>query len=282
MTTTLSDIENAIAVSLPIEPMPKLRLNEQQAQAVYAPIDANIRVLAGPGSGKSSGVIVPRYVHLVENGIAAEKIVAVAFNRTMADELIDKITRALPNLSDAAISQICTINAFCYRELVTYWKQSRQRRLAIYQYGNPYMRRATKPEWLLEDIIKSVYRGWDRKPSADEVLNWINSSKFTGLSLEDSRKWFRNSTLLEHGDYIYEIRCKYDSSMQRQGTLDFADQLYLIERLLIEKIGFRTGLQSKYSHILVDEAQDVSEQALRILLTISQEPGWNKIYKEMQ
>ena len=258
-----------------------IQLNEQQKQAVYAPVDANLRVLAGPGSGKTSGVIVPRYVHLVKSGIAPEKVVAVAFNKTMADELIAKITKALPNLSDMALSQICTINAFCYRELVEYWKQSGKRRLAIYDWKNPYMRNATNPEWLVKDIIDEVYRGWGRKPSADEILGWINTSKHTGLSLVDSRGWLRNA-LDEHGSMVWEIRQKYDAAMTRQGTMDFADQLYMVERLMIERIGFRTGLQSKYSHLLVDEAQDVSEQALRILLTVSQEPGWNEIYKNYQ
>lgn len=248
-----------------------MKLNPKQLEAVTMPLDANFRVMAGPGSGKTSGVIVPRYIHLVENGINPESILVVAFNKTMATELITRIK--LPDLSPKALSQICTINAFCYRELCNHWHQTGNPRLSIFQPGNG----GKNPHFQMDAIIDKIY-GQGEKPTKKEVFIVIDNFKAKGLGVDMAADYFSQALGLFHGQKMTDIYVEYQSFMQSQNSMDFVDQLYLFERLLIESFGFRVGIQSRISHVLVDEAQDVSEQALRILLTVSQEPRWNEVY----
>ncbi len=262
------------------EPTNGLQLNPEQSLAVNQPIGIDMRILAGPGAGKTQGVLVPRYSFLVENGVKPENILAVAFNVNMAKELLEKIKTTQPNLSEIAQNQICTIHAFCYRILRKYWEENRQKTLRKYKY-NPQHKYIKKPEWLLKDIISEVWTDSEERPNHSEVLNYIDNSKFQGLTLEQSKRYFS-----ERASYysieLHLARMRYDRAMQAQGNLEFCDMLYLVERLLIENQSFREGLQDRFDEVLIDEAQDVNEQALRILVTVSQDAGWNKIYKEMK
>ena len=65
----------------------------------------------------------------------------------------------------------------------------------------------------------------------------------------------------------------------KRSVMTFADMLYQVEQLLIKDSAFRNRMQERFSHIIVDEAQDVGGQALRILVTISFDPGRNDIYE---
>ncbi|HEC65153.1 MAG TPA: hypothetical protein ENI23_07665, partial [bacterium] len=259
---------------------PALQLNPEQILAVNRPIDTDMRILAGPGAGKTQGVLVPRYSYLVKNGVKTESILAVAFNVNMAKELLEKIKTTQPDLSEAAQSQICTIDASCYRILKKYWEKTGQKILRKYRY-NPQYGYVKKPEWLLKDIISEIWTDSDERPNHSEVLNYIDNSKFQGLTLEQSKRYFSKRAPY-HSKELHLARMRYDRAMQTQGNLEFCDMRYLVERLLIENQSFREELQTRFEEVLIDEAQDVNEQALRILVTISQSTGWNKIYKEME
>ncbi len=275
-------IAEMVEVSDKIEnPPSEFQLNPEQLLAVNQPIGTDMRVLAGPGAGKTSGVLVPRYSFLVDNGVRPESILAVAFNVNMAKELLEKITASQPNLSIEAQNQICTIDAFFYRTLRIYWKETGQRTLRKYEY-NSSRKYIKKPEWLLKDIISDVWTDNEERPNAAEVTNYISNSKFHGLTLDQSKQWFVQRTGLYHGNNLHIARMRYDWAMQAQGNLEFDDMRYLVERLLIENQSFREGLQTRFDEVLIDEAQDVNEQALRILVTVSQNVGWNKIYRGMK
>lgn len=67
-------------------------LNEEQRGPVYAPMDAHIRIVACPGSGKSR-CLSARVRHLLSSGVATDAIKVVTFSRQAAAE----ISRRLPD-----------------------------------------------------------------------------------------------------------------------------------------------------------------------------------------
>ncbi len=60
--------------------------NDAQQNAIEAPVDSNLRVLAGPGSGKTF-VIEHRYKFLVDNGIKSDNILVCTFGKEAATEM---------------------------------------------------------------------------------------------------------------------------------------------------------------------------------------------------
>lgn len=240
--------------------------NTQQKQAIEADINADLRVLAGPGSGKTF-VIERRYSYLVQNSINPESILVCTFNKTMADEMGHRIQDTCPI---ADLEQISTIHAFCYRLLCKWHPDSR-----YYKWQVPKDWQVKK---MLEETIGQIWREQD-KPSAKEVFDFISTSKYHSLSVDDSYLWFVDVLGKRHGEWLYEIRSRFDAWLNRNKFLTFADMLFLAEQRLKSDSQWRSMLQSKFSHVIIDEGQDTNYQAMRILITISLEPGENKVYE---
>jgi DNA helicase-2/ATP-dependent DNA helicase PcrA len=244
--------------------------NPAQQSAIEAGLKTDLRVLAGPGSGKTY-VIERRYKFLVDSGISPNSILVVTFSKAMADEMGRRIKKTC---TSANLEQISTIHAFCYRVLCKWYSDSR--------YHGWKMPKSWQEKSQLETIIGLVWREKD-KPNTQEVTKAINSSKYYGLTSDDSYDFFVSGFGRQYGEWLYAIRCQYDGWMQRSRFISFADMLYLMEKQLqTNELLLRTRLQSKFSQVIIDEAQDTNAQAMRILVTVSLEPGQNTVYEVMQ
>lgn len=240
--------------------------NPAQQSAIEADINTDLRVLAGPGSGKTF-VIEHRYEFLVDSGVNPQNILVCTFGKNATVEMGQRIFRTCPQ---ANIEQVCTINALCYRLLAKWYPDSRW-----YQWQGPKEWQVKKT---LEDAIGLVWQEKE-KPNAQEVYNAINTSKYLGLTVDDSYEWLVSQYGSEYGEWLYEIRSKFDAWLNRSRFLTYTDQLYLVEKRLQSDSQWRDMLQGKFQQVIVDEGQDVNAQAMRILITLSLESGQNTVYE---
>jgi hypothetical protein len=259
------DISNSIKDKSHLQESPRSP-NPAQQSAIEADVNSDLRVLAGPGSGKTF-VIEHRYKFLIDSGISPQGIIVCTFGKTAATEMGQRILGTCPQ---ANLEQICTIHALCYRLLAKWYPDSRW-----YKWGGPKDWQVKK---CLEDAIGIVWREKE-KPSAQEVYDFINTSKYLSLTADDSYEWFVGTLDQDRGEWLYEIRCKFDAWLNRSRFLTYADQLYLVEKRLQADSEWRTMLQEKFTHVIVDEGQDTNLAAMRILVTLSLEPGMNTVYE---
>ncbi len=240
--------------------------NEAQKQAIESELNSDLRVLAGPGSGKTF-VMALRYQYLVENGVKPENILVCTFGKEASLEMAKRIQKLVPQ---ANIETICTINALCHRLLVKWDTSSR--------WYNWKMPKEWQIKKTLEEIIGPVWQE-KKKPGVKEVMTYINTTKALGLATDKSYQWFIGVLGPQYGEWLYDIRSKFDAWLNRSRFITYADQLYLVEKKLQSDSQWRIGLQERFSHVIVDEAQDTTYQAMRILITISLEPGMNTVYE---
>lgn len=236
---------------------------EQQAIIDYIsePQHGPIRVLAGPGAGKTY-TLVHVYDTLVEKGINPNNIVAVAFNRAMADELQERIkAKTITAVED----QITTIHALCYRLLA---KEGLARRVAA-------GKEAFKVKMHMENAIESI-EGWAGQVSWKDAVSWIYTAKADGITQINSAAYFEKKLCCvgaplpaETAKKLSQVRYVFDKAMRDDGVMDFVDMLYEFEQLLINDPAIRTKYQSMFTHIIVDEAQDVGGQTHRIMTTLA-------------
>jgi len=226
-----------------------MKLTSAQLQAVQAPIHLPVRVLAPPGSGKTT-VIAHRYAYLVSQGVSPREIVAVTFSRSMADELLSRIQVLTPS---AYAPQICTIHALCYRILNA---EGDNRSVA-----RTWQIKKTIEESMLQTFLQAGWR---------EILYWIDRSKAEGIRTQDARDFF--SAIPDISPYASDlayIRERLDAFLAENNLLTFPDMLLDIETRLQDDEAFRARWQSYFSYIIVDEGQDTSGQAMRILTTLA-------------
>lgn len=243
--------------------------NQAQRSTIETDLNTDLRVLAGPGSGKTY-VIEHRYKFLIDNGINPTSILVCTFGKQAATEMGQRI---LKTCLQANTEQICTINALCYRLLAKWYPDSRW-----YKWQGP-------KEWqikkCLEDAIGLIWQEKE-KPNSQEVYNAINTSKYLSLIVDDSYEYFVSYFGSQYGEWLYEIRSKFDAWLNRSRFLTFTDQLHLVEKRLQSDSQWREMLQSKFSHVIIDEGQDCNFQAMRILITLSLESGENTVYEEIK
>jgi DNA helicase-2/ATP-dependent DNA helicase PcrA len=101
-------------------------LNPEQNNAVLA-TEGYIRVIAGPGVGKTR-VLTERMIYIIQQlGIKPENILCVTFTNKAANEMADRVA----NVLDYRPENICTFHRFCYRFL--------QRHINVLNYPDNFL-----------------------------------------------------------------------------------------------------------------------------------------------
>lgn len=244
----------------------QVQLNEQQSAYVHTDVNADIRVMAGPGSGKTTSS-VERIVFLIENGIDSNNIVYTTFSKDMADEGYRRILARLPEVANTNLAkQVCTIHALCFRIL-------------MWEGFNYNVAKEWQVKKMLSEIIDDIWSSIPEKPGWKEVLLWIDNAKLNGITANDDYNFYSRYISSHNASLIHKCRVALENKMEARHLITFSDMPYKVEQLLIHNRNFRETWQGKFTHIICDEAQDTNAIALRILITLSLNPGENKVYE---
>lgn len=233
-------------------------LNERQKQAVLT-TSGPISVLAGAGSGKTR-VLTARIRHLIREGTAPERILAVTFTNKAAREMRERLAKELGDggyaLGDpnpqrrkmAAVPFIATFHGLG-RELLESYGSA----IGIPRHFTIFDRDDS------ERAIKAALKALDVDPKEvppRAILSRISKAKSDGMTPEEFR--------VKHGRESFRARItaeawdRYEAEMKREKSLDFDDLLALPLRLLEADAGAREAAQARWDHLHIDEYQDTN------------------------
>ena len=218
-------------------------------QAAVNSVNGPIRVLAPAGSGKTK-TLVNRILYMLNQGIPAEKILALAFNKKARDEMQDRLDRR-----GVEGVEVRTFHSLGY-EIV-------RGGLGWTFEGSTAKKtsRAIMKSALLEHTELPPLRN---KDPLDEFLAGLRRAKMELPAL--------STVTVEYGDRIYPLEPIFYSYIKKQlnaNFLDFDDMIYLAIRILLENSSLRSVYQSRFEYVLVDEFQDLNEAQLLLLQIIS-------------
>ncbi|MCL4457320.1 MAG: UvrD-helicase domain-containing protein [Nitrospirae bacterium] len=202
-------------------------LNESQKQAVTA-TDGHLLIVAGPGTGKTL-TIVRRIAHLVNQGVSPEKILAVTFTNRAAREMKERTESFLGRHSNNLF--IGTFHLLGLKIL----KQFMQDDFVICDRDGQM------------NILKEILKG--TKAKAHDAAERISRIK---NFLED-----RDAEI----NTVYEA---YQSALAAKSALDF-DDLILKPIDMFQDEAVLKQYQDMFSHIIVDEYQDINPAQYRLL-----------------
>jgi len=210
---------------------PSEQLSDEQLAAVVHP-SGPARVLAPAGSGKTR-VLAARLRHLVlDRGVPPELITALAYNTRAAAELVER-TR------DVHVAgrhpQVRTVHALG---------------LAICTAAL-----GRRPRILAEHEVRHVLARLDptlRDPARADLA--IGALTEVRLALRDPEAIAARGELPELPDLV----ARYRAWLARHACVDFDEQVHLAVALLLADPGLRTRVGRTTTHLLVDEAQDLT------------------------
>jgi len=227
-----------------------LRLDEQQQIAVD--IDAApLRIIAGPGSGKTR-VLTQRIVRrIAAEELDPRRVLALTFTRRAAGEIRSRLHRA--GIRD--VGAVGTFHAVALAQL-------RQHRLD--QGGRPPNVLSSKRP-LLEELASNERHLLGEVPIslATNEIDWATSQALTPDEYASGEG--RRRVGIETAEHIANLLAKYHSAKRRRGVFDFDDLLLECTHLLNNDASFREAQQWLFRHVFVDEFQDLNRTQFRLL-----------------
>ena len=252
----------------------KITLKGEQKKVLFLPPKNPIQIKGVAGSGKTT-VALYRAKHLLEtqNTLFQEaKIVIFTFNKTLAAYIravspyinggyqkdSDEIKPKTPDGLNVSIQNFDS------------W--------AFHFAGIPY---DSERGWLRKNILPQIIATTKSNTSNilsksfeffDEEISWIKGKLFENKNeyIEASRTGRGTSDRVTKLDkeIIWEVYEKYNLELKRRGKYEFDD--YPI--LALKKINESTNFNPPFTHIIIDEAQDLSKaQILTISKLVSSE-----------
>lgn len=250
------------------------QLNEAQTRAVEY-VDGPLLIVAGAGTGKTS-VITKKISYLLEKGIAQpENILALTFTDKAATEMQDRVDAELQlGYTDL---QISTFHTFCQRLLEKFgfeiglpknarlltdtdaWLLVREH---IYDFNLDYYRPLGNPTSNIHTLLDHFSKAKDELISSQQYLDYVE-----GLILDkDEAEVQEKNRLIELANAYHA----YNKILLDNNALDFGDLIFYSIKLLRERPNILKKLSDQFTHILVDEFQDVNYAQYELIRLLAQ------------
>ncbi len=232
-----------------------------------AALDAPMRVLAGPGTGKTQA-LVELYGRLVEEGSAGRgEILVLTFSTAAAGELAARIDSRLGDSYDQA--WISTFHSFCARLLRMHRPDPGRLLMSGFQ------------EWVamrrtLNEIDRSLLGRLGRVALSDGFAR--DALAFVAL-LKQNRVHPAEFALLAETSGTARLRSlgavytTYQARLQAASLRDFRDLVTDAIALLEGRPQVLDGLRRRFRHVLVDEFQDVDPAQFHLLQLVAPPPA---------
>ncbi len=221
-------------------------------------------VLAGPGTGKTT-TLVEAVAARVADGVDPERILVLTFSRKAAAELRDRIGRRLRRTTAGPAA--ATFHSFCFTLLADHGFAPRLmsgaeqdvavRELLRGTVGDPL----TALDWPTEFAAAVGTRGL-----AEEVRDVLSRVAERDVDLHVLAKL--DPERAEQWQALAEFTDVYLDVLDARGVGDHSG-LVLRAVALAEQPETRAELRAQYSHVFVDEYQDVDPAQVRLLQAIA-------------
>ncbi|MCR4285684.1 MAG: UvrD-helicase domain-containing protein [Candidatus Kaiserbacteria bacterium] len=225
-------------------------LNEAQKNAVLS-AEGPLLVLAGAGSGKTR-VITHRIIHLVLQGVAPEKILAVTFTNKAAKEMRERVLSLLSKYhgseraTDGGVPLVTTFHALGVRMLREHHEVfGLRKQFTIYDRS---------------DSVSALKKGMEKAgvdPKQFEprkILSIISRAKGDAVTQTD----FASSARTYPERVASEVWVHYEHILKEEHALDFDDLLAKTLSMLKSHPPILEEYRKRFTYVHIDEYQDTN------------------------
>ena len=227
---------------------------EQYAAAAHA--DGPLLVIAGAGTGKTR-TLVYRVAHLIDHGVAAERILLLTFTRRAAHEMLSRAERLVGSASTKVHGG--TFHSTGFRLLKRFGGAA----------GMPSEFSIMDQSDAVDLVgIARASLGVGKKEKRfpkKETLHWIYSRHVNTEVPVDDVIHEGYPQFVDYAQEIVRIFAEYISRKQERALVDYDDLLLCWALMLEHSPDLATRIAGLYDHVLVDEFQDTNQLQSRIL-----------------
>ena len=225
-------------------------LNPEQKKAVEC-IEGPMLIVAGAGSGKTR-VLTSRIAYLIQQGVPAERILALTFTKKAAGEMKERIALMVGE-RQARRLWMGTFHSVFIRFLREYADViGFPQNFTIYD--------TTDSVSCIKHCIKQLSLD-DKLYKPKEVLSRISKAKndlITPTPYMNGAGGYREDDRLHKKPELYRIYALYCQTCLQSGVMDFDDILLYLNILFKRSEEALRAIAGRFCHILVDEYQDTN------------------------
>ncbi|MCP3874872.1 MAG: UvrD-helicase domain-containing protein, partial [Desulfobacteraceae bacterium] len=235
----------------------KIKLNPQQMSVVMHQ-KGPILIKAGPGTGKTR-TITHRISALVENGVSPDHILAVTFTNKAALEMKERLSVIMGGREKKPV--VGTFHSLC---------------LSFLKDLNPQKKSGVIDDELRNELLKDAIClckkkfGMKSVPSFKDILNCIVSAKQQLIDASGPLHTISNGM---DPAFLSSVYRQYQDILTQQHFYDYEDLIFQVVHCLEKEGSIQKQYQQQYSHIFVDEFQDINMGQYRLIRAISKNPS---------
>ncbi|WP_342537708.1 ATP-dependent helicase [Sporosarcina sp. FSL K6-1540] len=224
-------------------------LNEVQKKAVLQ-TDGPLLLLACPGSGKTTTMIMRIGYLIEEKNVNPKRIKAITFSRASARDMTERFTRFFPHSARVDFS---TIHSLAFMIARSYLEKIGTTYELI--EGSKTGRQSINKAFLLKGIYKDVLKEDCTDDELSSLSTFISGIKNRMIPLG---KWEELEGPVDKAGRIARKYEQYKTRTSGQLLLDFDDMLTIAEQALREDEQLSEHFRNLYDYLLTDESQDTS------------------------
>ncbi|MBE1465283.1 UvrD-helicase domain-containing protein [Kibdelosporangium phytohabitans] len=223
-------------------------------RAAASVVDGQVLIVAGPGTGKTR-TLTHRIAHLVlSHDVSPDSVLAITFTRRAAEEMRERLAALIPAAAELTVATFHQFGMMILREqhavlglAPDFGVADEPTRLAVLReiVGE-------EPRRALQDISRA------KRVLAAELAAAAAGELPIGDEID--------------GDLIGLVE-RYDKALHSKDLVDFDDLLTMPVTLLSRQIELVEHYRARFSHICVDEYQDVDELQYRLLQELTPQNG---------
>lgn len=298
MSTTLSTVHQIVP-------------NVKQQECINF-LNGPVMVLAGPGTGKTT-TIIKRIENLLNNDIAAERILALTYSEAAASEMKVRLVNECGAKASSVV--IHTYHAFCsdiisqnalkfelYEDfnVIDDLNKNRIMRAVINELRPKYLiTRRNEPYFYISHLLRAVQEIKRNRITKEKYFttletseNWLPGLKFLladKLEQEELEKAGKRNHLktvtkdieaientINKAREVWDIYEKYCNKLTRNAYIDFEDMINFVLEAFENDSNFLESVRSNFDYIMVDEYQDTNPSQNQLIFAMaSDKPGSN-------
>ncbi|WP_238321699.1 ATP-dependent helicase [Halocynthiibacter namhaensis] len=231
-----------------------IQLSEGQREIVEQPLQGSIQVLASAGSGKTR--VLTERIRFILSNLKKDGVIALTFTNKAASEMKERLTRSG---CDEDRIWVGTIHSVAQRILEQYGHTiGLPSNVQIFERDKDRMEvflEALRADGVDIDDYLDVEDPKEKKSRERNLQNYMDgfsTIKREMLSEEDV------SERLSENPGVWRVYNDYQNALLNSRGIDYDDILRYAHRILLTQPWIGDIYRAKYSHICVDEAQDLN------------------------
>lgn len=246
-------------------------LNEVQKQGVLH-TEGALLILASPGSGKTTTIIMRIGYLIEEKGVKPFRIKAITFSKASANDMIERFKRFFPYLPPVDFS---TIHSLAF-EIVREYLRKIGKNFHIIE-GDLDEQELNHSENLLlhkKIILRNLYKSLTGETLTDDQMDELTTYISYIKNIMIPRvKWSSVKVDVPNAEKILKKYEEFKRENPKRLLLDYDDMLTIANKILEKDQEILRKYQQKYDYVLIDESQDTSLVQHTIIEKLVQQHG---------